>query len=166
MTMDLFPFYVDLFCLSSATRLVTDLTIRVTPRVSYKRQELLSFRDHMAPLPCFLVEVRVVHRFSFLWCVVFFVNVLLVGGIISILSICFCHFTHISWKYYPVSQCGESQIQKYRDLFHKHLHLERISLSWYDIPELNFLIRILLLTRKLLSQGFIVVKLKSSIRLF
>ena len=47
--------------------------------------------------------------------------------------------------------------------------MEYISLSWSDIPELvvfyqGFLDRGLLLTRKLLNQGFIMVKLNSSLR--
>ena len=46
-----------------------------------------------------------------------------------------------------------------------------IYLSYYDIPELlitinDFLDRDLLLTRKLLNQGFLLVKLKSSLREF
>ena len=45
----------------------------------------------------------------------------------------------------------------------------RVLLIWYDIPELVVPIRIslirgLLLTRKLLNQGFLLVKLKSSLR--
>jgi hypothetical protein len=46
-----------------------------------------------------------------------------------------------------------------------------ISLSWYNIPELvvhirYFLDRGLLLTRKLLNQGFLLAKLRSSLRKF
>ena len=48
--------------------------------------------------------------------------------------------------------------------------MEYISLSWYDIPELVFPIRIslrgLLLTRKLLNQEFLLVRLKSSLQKF
>jgi hypothetical protein len=49
--------------------------------------------------------------------------------------------------------------------------LQKQSLSWSDIPELVipiriYLIRVLLLTRKLLKQGFLLVKLKSSLRKF
>ena len=57
--------------------------------------------------------------------------------------------------------------------FQQHLHMEYISLSWYDIPEFVVPIRMslvldreLLLTRKLLNQGFLLVKLKSSLRKF
>ena len=54
--------------------------------------------------------------------------------------------------------------------FQQHLHMEYMSLSWYDIPELLVPIRIahrgLLLTRKQLNQGFLWVKLKSSLRKF
>ena len=50
--------------------------------------------------------------------------------------------------------------------FQQHMYIEYISLSWYGIPELvvslnNFLDRELLLTRKLQSQWFLVVNLKS-----
>ena len=50
----------------------------------------------------------------------------------------------------------------------QHLHMEYISLNWYDIPLLVFPIRIiliegLLLTSKLLNQGFQIVKIKSSL---
>ena len=47
--------------------------------------------------------------------------------------------------------------------FEQHLDMEYVSLSWYDIPELD---GGLLLTRKLLNQGFLLVKLKSSLRKF
>jgi hypothetical protein len=52
--------------------------------------------------------------------------------------------------------------------FQKQLHMEYISLSWYDIPELvvPILDRGLLLTRKLLNQGFHLLKLKSSLPKF
>ena len=51
----------------------------------------------------------------------------------------------------------------------QYLPMEYISLSWCDFPELVVLFRIfmnrgLLLTRKLLNQGFLLVKLKSSLR--
>ena len=54
----------------------------------------------------------------------------------------------------------------YVAVFQQHLHMEYISLSWYDIPELlaHILDRRLLLTRKILNQGFLLVKLKSSLR--
>ena len=50
--------------------------------------------------------------------------------------------------------------------FQQHLHMEYISLSWYDITEPVVHIRISLiscvvLTRKLLNQGFLLVQLKS-----
>jgi hypothetical protein len=53
----------------------------------------------------------------------------------------------------------------------QHLHMEYISLSSSDIPELLvpiiiFFYRGLLLTRKQLNQSFLVVKLKSSLRKF
>ena len=53
--------------------------------------------------------------------------------------------------------------------FQQHLYMECISFSWFDILELcgsyqNFLDRGLLLTRELLNQWFLLVKLKSSIR--
>ena len=44
--------------------------------------------------------------------------------------------------------------------------MKYISLRWYDIPELMVPIRISLITRKLLNQGFLLVKLKSSLRKF
>ena len=57
--------------------------------------------------------------------------------------------------------------------FQQQLHMEHISLCWSDIPDLvvpinnhDFLDRELLLTRKLLNQGFLVDKLKSSLRKF
>jgi hypothetical protein len=55
--------------------------------------------------------------------------------------------------------------------FQQHLHMEYISQSWCDIPELVvpimiYLIRVLLLTRKLLDQWFLFVKVKSSLRKF
>jgi hypothetical protein len=49
--------------------------------------------------------------------------------------------------------------------FQQHLHMEYISISWYDIPErMDFPDRRLLLTRKLLNQGFLLVKLTSWLR--
>jgi hypothetical protein len=56
-----------------------------------------------------------------------------------------------------------STFHLYVATFQQHLQMEYISLSWYDIPELD---RGLLLTRKLLNQGFLLVKLKSSLRKF
>jgi hypothetical protein len=55
--------------------------------------------------------------------------------------------------------------------FQQHLHMEYISLSWSDIPELvvpimDFLDIGLLLTETLLNQGFLLVKWKSSLRKF
>ena len=55
--------------------------------------------------------------------------------------------------------------------FQQHPHMEYIYLSWYDIPELVVSIRIslirgLLLTRRLLNQGFLLAKLKSLLRTF
>ena len=49
------------------------------------------------------------------------------------------------------------------------MHMEYLYLIWSDIPGIfgsyqDFLDRGLLLTRKLLNQGFLVVKLKSSFR--
>ena len=74
----------------------------------------------------------------------------------------------------------------YVETYQQHLHIDHLSLSWYDIPELVVLIRVplsqlirysracgsyrgsldrgVLLTRKLLHQGFLLVKLKSSHR--
>ena len=52
------------------------LVVRVTWWVSYKRQELLTLREHLCSPPVFS-GVRVAHRFSFLCCVfVLFVFVL------------------------------------------------------------------------------------------
>ena len=54
--------------------------------------------------------------------------------------------------------------------FQQHLHMEYISLSWSNIPELvvpigiSLIERGLLLTRKLLKQRFLLVKLKLSLR--
>ena len=69
-------------------------------------------------------------------------------------------FNFPSWTFYA-----------YVAAFQQHLHMEYIYLSWYDIPELVVSIRIslirgLLLTRRLLNQGFLLVKLKSSLRTF
>ena len=50
--------------------------------------------------------------------------------------------------------------------FQYHLHMGNPYLSWSDNPELVFLDRGLQLTRKLLEQGFLVVKLKSLLRKF
>ena len=50
--------------------------------------------------------------------------------------------------------------------FKQHLHMEYIYLSWYDIPEIVVPIVNSLITRKLLNQGILVVKLKSSLRKF
>jgi len=51
-----------------------------------------------------------------------------------------------------------------------HMHMKYISFSSYDISELvfyhDFLYRELLLKRKLLNQGFLVAKFKSSFRKF
>jgi hypothetical protein len=50
--------------------------------------------------------------------------------------------------------------------FQYHLHMGNTYLSWSDNPELVFLDKGLQLTRKLLEQGFLVVKLKSLLRKF
>jgi len=55
--------------------------------------------------------------------------------------------------------------------FQQHLQLEYISLRWSDIPRAcgsyhDFLDRGLLLTRKLLNQGFLLVRLNSPLRRF
>ena len=57
----------------------------------------------------------------------------------------------------------------YWETFQKHLHMEYISLSWPDIPELvvhnhDFLDSGLLLTSKVLNKVFLVVKLNPSLR--
>jgi len=56
-------------CVNSGVQQV--LLIWVTRRVLYKRQELLTLREHMGSPPVFRV-VRVAHLFCFLCCVVLF----------------------------------------------------------------------------------------------
>jgi hypothetical protein len=69
------------------------LNIRVTWRVSYNRQELLSLPQHMSSPPDF-GGVRVAHHFSFLRCVSFIFVMCLVSSvaIVSGLSILDCRF--------------------------------------------------------------------------
>jgi len=59
--------YLCLFPYGSVKRV---LTIWVTWRVSYKIQEMLTFRDHLGSPRFFIGCVRVSHLFSFLCCVV------------------------------------------------------------------------------------------------
>jgi hypothetical protein len=70
MTMDLLIFTYGFFPLSMP-RVLPDLIVYtnvwVTRRVSYKKQELLTFREHMSSPP-FFGSVRVAHLFSFLCC--------------------------------------------------------------------------------------------------
>ena len=66
--------YLCLFPYGSVKRV---LTIWVTWRVSYKKQELLTLRSHLCSPRFFIGCVRVSHLFSFLCCVVFFAFVCL-----------------------------------------------------------------------------------------
>jgi len=54
-----FTFYVDFYFPLSLPRLVPELTVYiwVTRRVSYKKQELLTLREHLSSSPVFLVGV-------------------------------------------------------------------------------------------------------------
>jgi hypothetical protein len=48
-------------------------------------------------------------------------------------------------RWFQFSDCGLSIYSVYIATFHQHLHMEYISLSWYDIPELVFPIMISLI---------------------
>ena len=67
MIIDLFPFYVDFFFLSSPTRLLPELTMRNTVFFN-KNQEVLTLREYMDFMPFY--GIRVTNRFSFPCCVV------------------------------------------------------------------------------------------------
>ena len=66
--------WMDLFTLRwwlplSPRRLFPDLTIWVARWVSYKKQELLTLREHLGSPPVFFVGVHVGYLFSFMCCV-------------------------------------------------------------------------------------------------
>jgi hypothetical protein len=68
-------------------------------------------------------------------------------------------------RWFQFSHCWTFLL--YVAAFQQHLHMEYISLSWYSRAcgfYQDFLDRELLLIRKLLNQGFLLVKLKSSLR--
>ena len=70
-TIIFFPFYVDCFVSSITDKTFIGLDyIRVTRRVSYKKQERLTLREHLGSPPVF-GGVSVPHLFSILCCVVF-----------------------------------------------------------------------------------------------
>ena len=65
-----FPFYVEFFIPLSPTILLPGLTMWITWRVSWTKQEILNLHEHHGPRPLFRL-VLVAHLFIFLCCVFF-----------------------------------------------------------------------------------------------
>ena len=70
-------FYVDYFLLLSLPRLLPDMTVYTSiTRVSYKKQELITLREHLGSPPVFLVGSMLLIFLVFMCCLIMYLYVL------------------------------------------------------------------------------------------
>jgi hypothetical protein len=123
--------------------LITGFVTRLTRRVPLVEQELLTLPQHLRSSPVF-IGVRVTRSLVLCVCVL--------DHCLSFCPFSFGHCVVLSpsiygfwlplWYLQTPLPLKEIVIDRYVSTFHQHLHMEYISLSWYDIPELVIPIRI------------------------